>query len=85
MDKILSTRISESIIHRISNLAKQLKTSKKQIIENSILLYASKVENEQDTDIFRQSSGSWDREEPAERIFKKGRNKFNESMRRHMD
>lgn len=85
MDKILSTRLDEAIIQRISNLAKQLNTSKKHVIEKSILLFASKIESEKNTDIMKQTFGSWDRKESAEQIVQKVREQFKASMRRHVD
>jgi len=85
MDKILSTRLDESIVHRISNLARQLNTSKKQIIEKAILLFASKIENEHNTDVFKQTFGSWSRKESADQLVKKARDIFNNSMRRYVD
>jgi len=85
MDKIFSARLDESIVHRISNLARQLNTSKKQIIEKAITLFASKIENEHNTDVFKQTFGSWHREESADQLVKQARDIFNDSMRRHVD
>ena len=85
MDKILSTRLDEAIVQRISNLAKQLNTSKKQVIEKSILLFAAKVEDEKNTDIFKQTFGSWDRKESAEQIVQEVKEQFKASMQRHVD
>jgi predicted transcriptional regulator len=83
MDKILSTRLDESVVHRITHLARELKTSKKQVIESAIRLFAAKVEGDLKTDIFLQTFASWERKESAEQIITKGREKFNRSMRRH--
>ncbi|MBU4445456.1 hypothetical protein KJ656_10290, partial [bacterium] len=85
MDKIFSARLDESIIHHISNLARQLNTSKKQIIEKAIILFASKIENEHNTDVFKQTFGSWHREESANQLVKKARDIFNNSMHRYDD
>lgn len=85
MDKIFSTRIDESIIQRISYLARRLNTSKKQVIERAILSFAKNLDNDTGTDIFKQTFGSWKRRESAEQTVKKSRKAFNESMRRNRD
>ena len=85
MDKILSTRLDEAIVQRISNLARQLNTSKKQVIEKAILLFALKIEDEKNIDILKQTFGAWNRQKSAEQIVKKVRDKFNSSMRRYVD
>jgi len=84
MDKILSTRLDESIVHRISHLARELKTSKKQVIESAIRLLAEKVDDDQQTDVFKQTFASWEREDSVKQIISKGRKEFNKSMRRHV-
>ncbi|MEA2040697.1 MAG: ribbon-helix-helix protein, CopG family [Thermodesulfobacteriota bacterium] len=43
MDKVLSARVDESVLSRISVLARELHTTKKQVIEGAINLYAEKV------------------------------------------
>jgi hypothetical protein len=83
MDKIFSTRIDETVIDRIANLAKYLSTSKKQVIERAIFLLAKKVEDEKNTNIFKQTSGIWKREEPVYQTVEKARKEFNDSMQRH--
>jgi predicted transcriptional regulator len=85
MDKILSTRLDESIVHRMANLARERKTSKKQVIENVIILLAAKVEGQRNTDIFKQKFAAWKRKESAKQILASGRKTFNKSMRRHAD
>ena len=55
MDKVLSARVDESVLQRIGSLARQLKTTKKQIIEGAITLYAEKIEKETKKDILDQS------------------------------
>ena len=83
MDKIISTRLDESIVHRITSLARKLNTSKKHVIESAIRMFAAKVEDELETDVFKQTFASWEREESAEQIISKGRKEFNRSMQRH--
>jgi len=83
MDKILSTRLDESVVHRITSLARKLNTSKKHVIESAIRMFAAKVEDEFETDVFKQTFASWKREESAEQIISKARKEFNRSMQRH--
>ena len=84
MDKIISTRLDESIVHRITSLARKLNTSKKHVIESAIRMFAAKVEDELETDVLKQTFASWKREEPAEQILARARKEFNKSMQRHV-
>jgi predicted transcriptional regulator len=83
MDKIFSARVDDSVIQQITNLAKQLKISKKQIIEGAIAMYAKKVEQESKTNIMDQTFGAWKRNETATETVKKARKAFQDSMKRH--
>lgn len=82
MDKIISARVDESVVQRINNLAKQLNTSKKQVIEGAITLYAEKIEKEMEKDILDQTFGAWQRNESAKETVKKVRKSFRDSMER---
>ncbi len=83
MDKILSARVDESVLQRIGNLAKQLNTSKKQIIEGAITLYAEKIDKETKQDILDQTFGAWQRNESTGETVQRARNSFRDSMERH--
>lgn len=65
MDKIMSTRMDEAVIHHIGMLAKKLGTSKKAVIENAVRCYVEKIEAEEGFDVLAHTFGSWQREEPA--------------------
>ncbi len=65
MDKIMSTRIDESVIQSIGMLAKKLGTSKKAVLENAVQCYAEKIASLKDVDILAQTLGSWQRDETA--------------------
>ena len=65
MDKIMSTRMDESVIRHIGMLAKRLGTSKKAVLENAVRLYLEKIEAEQGFDILNHTFGSWQRDESA--------------------
>jgi predicted transcriptional regulator len=83
MDKILSARVDESIIHRIGVLARQLHTSKKRIIEEAIQSYADQLDQKEQCDVFARTCGAWNREESASEIVAEARETFRKSMERH--
>jgi len=83
MDKIMSARLDEAVIKRIGSLARQLKTTKKQVLETAVVLYAEKVEKQTREDILDQTFGAWQREEPAEDTVRQSRKAFQDSMLRH--
>ena len=83
MDKILSARVDESVIHRIGALARQLGTTKKAVIESAIQLYAEKIEKEQDFDVFEQTLGAWRRSESPAETAEEARSAFRRSMHRY--
>ncbi|MEE9164665.1 MAG: hypothetical protein V3U15_00205 [Nitrospinota bacterium] len=83
MDKIFSSRIDESVIHRIDNLAKHLQTSKKNVIENAIQMYAQKIEKEGNIDVLEQTLGAWQRKESPGKTVEKSRKTFRNSISRY--
>ena len=83
MDKILSARVDESVLTKISLLAQKLQTSKKKIIESAVQFYAQKMEGANRSDIFSQTHGVWKRKESAIELIKNAKSKFQKSMERH--
>ena len=83
MDKILSTRVDESVVNRIGSLARRLRTSKKKIIETAIERYATQVDGEQNFDVFEHTCGAWGRPEAARETVAKVRKTFQRSIQRH--
>jgi predicted transcriptional regulator len=83
MDKIISARIDESAADRIGSLARRLRTSKKKVIERAIEVYAAQVDQEQEFDVFEQTSGAWSRKESAAQLVATARKTFRNSMPRH--
>jgi hypothetical protein len=83
MDRILSARVDESVANSIGSLARRLHTSKKKIIERAVEMYAAKVNEEQEFDVFQQTCGTWTRKESPEQLVKRSREAFRDSMRRH--
>ena len=83
MDKILSARVDEMILNKISFLAQKLHLSKKKVIEGAVQLYAQKMESAGDMNVFEQTSGAWNRKESADQTRKAVRSAFRKSMERH--
>jgi predicted transcriptional regulator len=82
MDKVFSARIDESVVGCINSLARQLHSTKKQVIERAVELFAAQVEREQKTDVLEQSFGSWVRDESARESVESSRAVFRKSMER---
>ena len=83
MDKVFSVRVDEAIVSQIGVLARELHTTKKNIIEQAISLFSEKVEKEQKSDILDCTCGAWNREETAQATVNIARNAFRKSMARH--
>lgn len=83
MDKILSARVNESIIKRIMVLSRELRTTKKSIIEAAILSYAEKIEAEKGINALEQTLGAWQRKRSPEENTEQIRHAFRKSMERH--
>ncbi len=83
MDKVLSARIDEAVVRRIGDLARRLRTSKKDILERAVNLFAESVNKSHATDIFEQTSGAWQRSEGPEKTVTRVRRAFRESLVRH--
>jgi hypothetical protein len=82
MDKIFSARLDESAIHRIASLAQRLRTSKKRVIEEAVQAYAARIEREQKSDVFAETSGAWRRTEAAAPMVERARAAFRRSLER---
>lgn len=83
MDKILSARIDEAVLHKINALAQKLQTTKKSVIENAIEAYAEKINKDEKIDYFEQTLGAWNREESTEETVKTLKDEFNQAQSRH--
>ena len=82
MDKVFSARVDEAVVHRIGSLARRLHRSKKKVIEDAVRTYAAKIDEDEKRDVFEQTSGSWRRNESADRLVAKAREAFRRSMKR---
>ena len=83
MDKILSARIDEIILNKISFLAQKLHVSKKKVIEGAVQMYAQRMESTGDMSVFEQTSGAWKRNESTDQTVSHAKNAFRKSMVRH--
>jgi len=83
MDRIFSARINDSIYRKINDLSFRMHTSKKAVIETAIDLLGKSFAEESEIDVFKETSGSWKREETAEETVTRIRGEFNSSMNRY--
>ncbi len=83
MDKILSARVDDRIVQKITDLANNLRISKKAVIEKAIDLFGRKVDDEKKRDVFDETCGAWDRDENATETVSKIRQAFRKSMHRY--
>jgi len=82
MDKVFSTRISESVLHELDRLCQRLGRTKKQVIEEAIRLRASGPEN-RGSDVWAETCGAWQRREKPEKTIRRSRKAFEASVTRH--
>ena len=83
MDRILSARVDEVVLNKVSFLAHKLHVSKKKVIEGAVQLYAQQVESAGQMSVFAQTSGAWKRKEPKDQTVSHVKNSFRKSMRRY--
>ena len=83
MDRVVSARIDEDVAQQIDWLARQLKTSKKNVLESAIRQFADTVAARGQTDAFTQTQGAWQREEPPESTVDGARLAFRAALARH--
>ncbi len=83
MDKILSARVDETILNKVSFLAQRLHVSKKKVIEGAVQMYAQRMESTGDMNVFAQTSGAWKRNESIDQTVTHAKSAFRKSMGRH--
>ena len=64
-------------------ISRNLRLSKKEIIENEIRMYAEKNEDKDDTNILDQTFGVWKRKDTPEKLTEESRKTFRDSMMRY--
>jgi uridine kinase len=82
MDKILSARVDEMVLNKISFLAQRLHVSKKKVIEGAVQMYAQRMESAGDMNVFVQTSGAWKRNESIDQTVTHAKSAFRKSMER---
>ena len=83
MDKILSARVDEVVLRRLSYLARRLRSSKKAVIERAIIDLAERVESGDNEYELVESFGAWKRDGSPEVTTDRVREAFQSSMERH--
>ncbi len=83
MDKVLSARVDEAVLRRLSLLAQALGTTKKDVLERAILSFSVSVSGAQSCDVFRETCGAWTRDESPEETTVQARAAFRQAMERH--
>ena len=82
MDKVLSARVDETVLNKITFLAHRLRVSKKKIIEGAVQMYARKMVSSGEMNVFQQTSGAWKRPETESQTVGRAKRAFRESMER---
>ena len=81
MDRVLSVRVDESVIHRLDQLMRRLGGTKKALIEKAIARYAEEVESETgELDVFTQTFGAWERTESVIETTQRSRGILGDSL-----
>ena len=85
MDKILSARIDETVLNKISLLSQRLHATKKKIIETAIQMYAQKIESGKKFDVLEQTCGAWKRKGSIAENIMQNKAKFRKSLMRYQE
>ncbi len=83
MDKILSTRVEDSVIQKLNMMTDVLSTTKKAVVERAISTLMKQVELEKKLDVLDITFGAWHRKESVDETVQHGRKQFQKSMERH--
>jgi hypothetical protein len=83
MDRILSARIDEAVYRKINDLSVRMHMSKKAVIEKAVDLLGTNFQEEKEIDVFKETSGTWKKDEAPEETVSQIRKEFNRSMKRY--
>ena len=83
MDKIISTRLDESVVYLIAKMAHKLRVSKKSLLENAVREFVSHVDKADSVDVFKETCGLWRKKESSQDTTNKIRGAFEKSMKRY--
>ena len=80
MDRVFSIRMDEAVVEALDRLATTQRKSRRQIVEEAIRLYSETVERQPDA--FDAAFGAWRQAESPEKLHRRIRAIFEDSMRR---
>ncbi len=83
MDKILSARLDEAVIHELERVTRRLRITKKRFLEEAIRMRARQVSGDGQADIWSETLGAWKRKESPAVTVRAARRAFQESFERH--
>ena len=83
MDKVISTRVDESVALLVGTLARRLHTSKKRVIEEAMTAYAKSVGVAANGALLDSTAGCWRRRESPAATVARVRKSFSSAYRRH--
>ena len=84
MDRIFSARIDDAVYRKIHDLSMKMRTSKKAIIEKAVSLLGQRFEEDRELDVFHETCGIWKRKESPAETVSRIKNRFRDSMKRHV-
>ncbi len=83
MDKVISARLDESTVDDLERFSRRIGITKKQFLEEAIRLRAQQAGEQENADIWAETSGVWKRKETPEATVRAARKKFKEVFDRH--
>ncbi len=83
MDKVISARLDEAVVDELERLSRRLGITKKQLLEEAIRLRTQQTGEQEDADIWAETSGAWKRKEAPADTVRAARKKFKEGFERH--
>ena len=83
MQKIFSTRLDEATLNEMERVTRRLGISKRRFLEEAIQQRVRRLVSEQDADVWADTLGAWQREEPAGTIIRRARRELQRGFERH--
>ena len=83
MDKVFSARVDEAVLDEMNRVARRLRITKRQFLEEAIRSRAQQLSRDEDADIWAETLGAWNRKESAAALIRTARRRFQRSFERH--
>lgn len=83
MDKVVSTRLDETVVDELNRATKRRGITKKQFLEEAIRVHAGRSKGKTEQDVWEETCGAWRRREPPSTTIRRARTAFNATMTRH--